>query len=67
MSEIVMSHPFWTISVDVSVSGVKKYVAQCYRRYRTRQQLAKLPEERLSDLGLSVEQVREELNKPFWR
>jgi uncharacterized protein YjiS (DUF1127 family) len=35
-------------------------------RYRSRRQMARLTAERLDDMGLSVEQVREEVKKPFW-
>ncbi|MFT5420529.1 MAG: hypothetical protein ACI9D5_001279 [Candidatus Endobugula sp.] len=36
-------------------------------RYRSRRQMACLTAERLDDLGLTIEQVREEVKKPFWR
>ena len=46
-------------------------LAQTYRlflfRYRTRKQLAKLPEYRLDDIGLSKQQVLEESAKWFWQ
>ena len=36
-------------------------------RYRSRQQLLDLPQERLDDIGLTREQALEEAQKPFWQ
>lgn len=36
-------------------------------RYRTRKQLAELPAERLTDIGLDANAARIEAAKPFWR
>ena len=35
-------------------------------RYRSRRQMARLTAERLDDMGLTIEQVRAEVKKPFW-
>jgi uncharacterized protein YjiS (DUF1127 family) len=36
-------------------------------RSRQRRQLARLDAHMLEDIGLTVEQVREEMAKPFWK
>ncbi len=36
-------------------------------RYHQRKQLAQLDAEQLKDLGISAEQQRSEVAKPFWR
>lgn len=38
-----------------------------YRRYRTRRQLAQLPDYMLRDLGLTRFDVQREVTRPFWR
>jgi uncharacterized protein YjiS (DUF1127 family) len=35
-------------------------------RYRSRRRMVYLTAERLDDIGLTVEQAREEMKKPFW-
>lgn len=37
------------------------------QRYQQRKQLAQLDARLLRDVGLSHEQVRAEINKPFWK
>jgi len=37
------------------------------RRYKTRRELAKLPDYLIRDLGLTPHAVRQEVAKPFWR
>ena len=37
------------------------------QRHHQRQQLAKLGQEQLDDLGLDAQQVSMEIHKPFWK
>ncbi|MGM8850525.1 DUF1127 domain-containing protein [Salinicola halophyticus] len=38
-----------------------------WQRWRTRQQLARLDERQLKDIGLTPAQARRESHRPFWR
>ncbi|MEM7207355.1 MAG: DUF1127 domain-containing protein [Pseudomonadota bacterium] len=37
-----------------------------HRRVQTRRHLAKLDHDQLNDIGVSFEQARDEMKKPFW-
>lgn len=45
---------------------IKQYLDECYQRYRTRKQLARLSAEQLRDVGITSEQASAEAAKPFW-
>ncbi len=47
--------------------GVLERVRLWRRRWREREQLARLTERDLHDLGLSRTDIYAELRKPFWR
>ncbi|MCO6056195.1 DUF1127 domain-containing protein [Pseudomonas sp. MOB-449] len=52
--------PHWYLRLFASV-------AQWQRNVRTRQQLAKLDARALADVGISLSERYQELEKPFWR
>ncbi len=43
------------------------FVVAAYRRYRTRQILARLDGHMLKDIGVTFAEAEHEANKPFWR
>ncbi|CAH0541218.1 DUF1127 domain-containing protein [Vibrio marisflavi] len=50
-------------------SLIKKFYSAVliwHRNYRTRQQLSELPEHLYKDVGLTKDQVNQELNRHFW-
>ncbi|WP_110654288.1 DUF1127 domain-containing protein [Salinicola halimionae] len=45
----------------------RPYRPSPWQRWRTRQQLAKLDERQLKDIGLTPAQARQEIQQAFWR
>ncbi|WP_110693569.1 DUF1127 domain-containing protein [Salinicola halophyticus] len=45
----------------------RPYCPSAWQRWRTRQQLARLDERQLKDIGLTPAQARRESHRPFWR
>jgi uncharacterized protein YjiS (DUF1127 family) len=56
-----------TVKIVYRHKQISDRLKRYWHRYRSRQQLARLPPERLNDIGLTVAQAQEEMNKPFWR
>lgn len=44
-----------------------KIAGRWYRNYKTRQELARLPDYLLKDIGLRKAEVIRETSKPFWK
>jgi uncharacterized protein YjiS (DUF1127 family) len=44
-----------------------RWLVRLHRNHRSRQQLARLSEHLLADIGLSEAQRQTELRKPFWK
>ena len=65
MRAIAMTYPVGISDIDIA--KIKQFCKQCYLRYRTRKQLARLSPERLRDVGITPEQAKREAAKPFWK
>lgn len=59
--------PAWRKVLVPSLVRALATVRQWPQRLRQRQALACLDERLLRDVGLTVDQAREEASKPFWR
>lgn len=49
-----------------TLTGLAKFVANCFETRRQRRQLAKLGPQALTDLGLSEKEAKAEANRPIW-
>lgn len=47
--------------------GIRAQLEAWVRRYRQRKQLATLDDHLLADIGLTRDQVKLEIEKPFWK
>lgn len=60
-----LSHSLTSITRLV-MSYSAKIAGRWYRTYKTRQELARLPDYLLKDIGLRKAEVIRETSKPFW-
>ncbi len=63
----ITHHPVTNSQLSSAVPRLAALLRQWRRRIRERDQLARLGERDLHDLGLSRGTVYAELRKPFWR
>ncbi|MBW3694235.1 DUF1127 domain-containing protein [Vibrio sp. T187] len=59
--EIGVGRP--THLIKLFFSNLKRY----HQNIRTRYHLSQLPEHLYQDIGVPKEQIKKELNKPFWK
>lgn len=70
MTQYTLNTPLACCEISSPASFAQRLLAQFKRtimRYKTRQDLASLPDYRLRDLGLTRDQVVREIIKPIWR
>lgn len=76
MTSLLKSAVAKTASLTIPAARVQRmimsaafaqWLMRLHRNYRSRQQLAKLSEHLLADIGLSEAQRQAELRKPFWK
>ena len=63
-SETVYS---WVCKIEEGVKKVKAIFSNWNKRWNARNQLAKLDDRLLKDMGLYRHDVEYEINKPFWK
>jgi|AntRauTorcE11898_2_1112593.scaffolds.fasta_scaffold84500_2 uncharacterized protein YjiS (DUF1127 family) len=70
MTQYTLNTPLACCEISSAAPFAQRLLAQFKRitmRYKTRQDLASLPDYRLRDLGLTRDQVVQEIIKPIWR
>lgn len=70
MTQYTLNTPLACCEIGSPAPFAQRLLAQFKRtimRYKTRQDLASLPDYRLRDLGLTRDQVVREIIKPIWR
>ncbi|WP_037340987.1 DUF1127 domain-containing protein [Saccharospirillum impatiens] len=70
MTQYTLNTPLACCEISSPAPFAQRLLAQFKRsvmRYKTRQDLASLPDYRLRDLGLTRDQVVREIIKPIWR
>ena len=50
-----------------ALAGLYSYLAEWYRRSRSRAELARFPPRMLRDIGITPDDRERECGKPFWR
>lgn len=67
MTTLTLHHAHYKFSIVQKIQAAMAILNRWIERHHQRKQLAQLDVHQLNDLGLNLEQVMVEIDKPFWK